>query len=330
MLANPDGTTALLDAAAIDPGASLSVEGSELIASNLSATSVSASAGGGVAATYAAVSDTTLDWIADFTAASINYAATLDGHDNARRYLLGQPRTVDQMETWIKGWGPANGHDFGTYQVTTNFGRYGSLPIVVVAVGLATSPENFFLLVDGVNGTVDGPFVSGGKLNPAQLLTLHSDAYASGTPWSVVRSDTGCGADFADTRFPFLPAPPLGTVPPGLVPVPGTVPGKPSPWTCTGGFTLPCVCTSTYNYQPAPGSGCPPQAPPLSSPGLCNIKCDVICNSGGATGGPCTGGPAGGAPPPPAAPNPGNGGVPGAPDTPGPSGGCFEQWWYWG
>jgi len=96
-IANPDGTTALLDAAAIDPGASLSVDGSELIASNLSATSVSASAGGGVAATYAAVSDTTLDWIADFTAASINYAATLDGHDNARRYVLGQPRTVDLL-----------------------------------------------------------------------------------------------------------------------------------------------------------------------------------------------------------------------------------------
>ncbi len=331
---DPQATSSLIQSATLDPNATLTVSGTSLQAANLSATAV---VGAPIAATYASVGSNTLAWIGDFTVASMAHAATLNTNDNARRLLLGLPRTVDESETWTRRWGVEHGKSFGTYQINATFGRFGSLPLIVLAVGMGNQPENFYLLIDGANGYVDGPFVSGTNIDARPLLATHPDAYATGTATSLIRADSGCGIIRADIRFPFAPTPPPGTVPPGLIPAPGTPTGKPTPWSCTGGlttppFTAPCVCVTTYNYIPGPAVPCPPQTPPMTSPGLCIVKLEITCTM--PAGAACNGGPASPAPvlPPGALPTPTPGvppnptTVPGSPGVPV----CTESWWYWG
>ena len=322
-----DKTLDLLEVAAEDDGVVLDIVGNNLVAMNLSPGQVSGSTG---TAQWAGASTTTINWIASLNTACASWANGQVTSDDATRRLLGTARVVDNMEEFVKDWGRANAIRIETYQVEARFGSFGALPIVIAYY--FSGDDQGFLMIDGVNGALNGPFAPGTFINPAALLATHPDAYLPGTPMQIVNAANGKCAARADVVTPFPTTPPPGTVPPGLVPVPGrvltpTLPalptGRPTPWTCTltGGT---CTCKVTYNYEPGPGVACPITTPLAS----CLVKVTVTC-TGPAGGAGCNGGPAGPAPAPPAAPG---GPVPGtgAPGLGSPGWGtCSESWWYW-
>ena len=219
-----------------------------------------------------------------------------------------------------------------SYQIEARFGRYGALPIIVAYY--KHQQETGFVLVDGVNGNIDGPYLAGSTINPLNLLNAHAGSYISGTSVVVVRADTGCKHPVADEDLPIAPQPADGTVPGHLTPMPGrparpatpTTPaipagpaGRPSQWICTDNVTT-CVCVSVYNYDLAPGAKCPY----TPNNGGCKTRMIVTCTTtggGGIAGGACRSVPNDKpAPTPPAtAPSPAP-----AQTT------CVEEWRYWG
>jgi len=153
--------------------------------------------------------------------------------EEGKRQLLGMVSEVDVFEGQIRDWAAVNGIDLTVYRVVANFGAYGSLPIFV---GVYQSGSDAgFVLIDGVNGEVDGPFVSGTAIDPRGLLVLHGGAFVSGSGVQVVDAETGKCATVAkkweDTPPPgYFPRPVLPITPvwpPGLQPSPVPVCGNP-------------------------------------------------------------------------------------------------------
>ncbi len=328
----PAMAVAVIQAALLDPTAVLDVRDDDVIASNLTPVNYEGTVG---AKWLATPSVSTQAWIGELHATLTQYAATLDKTDDAKRRLTGEARTVDLLETMVGTWASASGVSLGTYQVEARFGAYGALPVIVCAYGWGDGsggPEHGFVLIDGINGQIDGPFVSGSTINPSTLLSVHFPEYSTGAGVGVVRADTGVCAPIAATRTPYPgPAIPPWTVPPGLtpnVPPPGSprLPGYPQPWKCNTDARGFCVCTSTWTYVPTPGTPCPPGH---TSPGVCDIKYEVVCKSNTPWGTGCNGGlnttPA---PAPPGTPPisvPGTGNPPLGPSN----ANCTESWWYW-
>lgn len=253
LLTEPAESEALFEAILADPSAEASIQGDELIGSQLSALPVYGAPG---APTFANASSATMTWIAELAELSSGWAANLNPTDDARRRLLGQPRTVDQLQSQVNAFAASHGLDITTYQVEARFGLYGALPIVVAVY--TQTPDSGFLLIDGVNGAVDGPFASRTAINPTSLLQAHTGSFVTGSAVSVADASTGAclpvAKDWKDTRPPgttwrpvTTPAPvPAPTItPPGGVPLPAN-PSVPGWWTAPTCATTPtgCSCTS--------------------------------------------------------------------------------------
>jgi hypothetical protein len=311
LITEPAESEALIEAILADPSAEASIEGDELIGSQLTALPVS---GSPAAPTFANASAVTMTWIAELAELSSGWAANLNPTDDARRRLLGQPRTVDQLQSQVNAFAASRGLDITTYQVEARFGLYGALPIVVAVY--TQTPDSGFLLIDGVNGAVDGPFASWTAINPASLLSGHSSAFVVGSSVSVINANTGECAVLAKKWHDDPPSPGIWTPAPGTPTNPA--PGVWQPWTCTPVAGGTCKCTSTGEDSdkttPAP-TPARPNTPvrilctgcPQSSPGEC------------ATPAPAT----------PATPAP-HPVPPAAPQVPTPAAGCDckKQWEY--
>ncbi len=186
-------------------------------------------------------------------------AAQHDFSQENKRLLLGEPSQVDVFENEVRGWAWVNGLDLTVYRVNANFGRYGSLPVFV---GVYQSGSDAgFILVDGINGAVDGPFVSGSAIDPRGLLIAHTGAFVAASGVQVVDAKTGTCVAAAPSWHPITPTSPI---PPGYTPRPA-VPGLPvtAPKSLPGWPTVPrcftvaipasCVCTYEEVWIPGPG-----------------------------------------------------------------------------
>ena len=288
---DPDASATLIQAAAADPDAALAIDGSTLQAINLTATTVS---GDPVPVSYAAVSDDTLAWISDFTAASTAYAATLDPTDNARRLLLGTPCTVDEMQDWVRRWSATHARLATTFQLKATFGRYGVIPLVGAYIIEPDTGDACLELVDGISGRVDGPFVSTDPLSADELLASHSQDYIAGSAYKLTSAATDCPI-LAAPYPPPVSHPALPTwrailpghwipQPPRISDPPGTVPGRPTLWGCisttnAAGLTS-CTCTRTVylsigNVDPAQPLTVPiliPEVQTCITPGECGAN----------------------------------------------------------
>lgn len=192
----------------------------------------------------------------------------------------------------------------GTTRLEATFGAFGSLPIVMVAF------TDAFVLLDSVNGSLDGPFAPGSDLDSTALLQSHVDAYQPGTRVRFATQD-GCIVTGASTTRPGTP--PAGYIPstPSPVVTPPPLPGNPSNWTCVTlgtGPTLRCECimTESWTFSPPPT---PP--PPYGPPNNNRIRVKHTCTyAGGACGTPAAFPPSSGTPSPgssPPVPGPTNG-----------------------
>ena len=178
--------------------------------------------------------------------------AQRDFTEEGKRQLLGMVSEVDVSEGQIRDWAAVNAVDLTVYRVVANFGAYGSLPIFVGVY--QSGGDAGFILIDGVNGEVDGPFVSGSAIDPRGLLVLHGGAFVSGSGVQIVDAKTGGCVAAAPKWNPITPTTPI---PPGYTPrpaLPGGLPGAPTVPKCvTVAVPAGCVCTYEEVWIPGPG-----------------------------------------------------------------------------
>jgi hypothetical protein len=310
-LSDTEATVSHIEAVLNDPIASFSISGTSLISQGISPPVAVGGMSSG-STTYAVVGNDVHLLLDGLESAVLNYASGIDSSQDHKRLLQGHARKVDLVEQFAEQWCLQNGFNLRTYQVEVHFAKYGALPVVVGVFTRAQSSG--FVLIDGVNGALAGPFVSRSRIDPTSLLSAHS-AYITGSDFAVINVSTGCESPVADTRT-LVPCPtpvppgcvPGSTPPPGMVPitVPGNpVPGAPSAWSCTTTTAGVCVCKRTINHVPGTGTACP--FPDIIR-GTCLMKEDVICT---ATSTPCNC----------------VGGAGGMPPGCGPT--CSSEFWYW-
>lgn len=268
------------------------VENNKLISSGLPVEPVEALPGSpGI---YGQPSPETWEHILALGSAAQAAAAELDQTSAPRRALLGLPPLAAEFEEMIVGY-PRHvlGSNASTHRLEARFGRYGSLPLLLVNF------DDVFVLIDTVNGAVAGPFADESPLDASSLLAAHA-AYQSGTPVTYLNMN-GCVVAARPRWNPWPPAPPIGPLPhvPTTPRAPSTIPGNPTNWSCTTlgvGPTLRCECTSTEYWID-------PTVPPVD-PLNVTIRIRTTCTYAGAGcgPGPNPATPNTGAPPPAAAP----------------------------
>ena len=178
---------------------------------------------------------------------------------------------VDVFEGQIRDWAAVNGIDLTVYRVVANFGAYGSLPIFVGVY--QSGSDTGFVLIDGVNGEVDGPFVSGSAIDPRGLLVLHGGAFVSGTGVQVVDAKTGGCVAAAPT---WHPSPPFGA--PATWIITWTTPG----WRCF--LNNPATGTSCKCRRE--GTGRDPDGRIITVRETCDCTCAAPPGPGAIPAGP--------------------------------------------
>jgi hypothetical protein len=132
-----------------------------------------------------------------------------------------------------------------TYVAYSSFGVDGELPVVNIYLLDAV------VLVDGVTGSVAGPYKRGEPVSSVTLLSAHPEYSAAfGTR---TYSGHGCLRMAATVPHDTVPPAPWGLQPPIA---PSTTPGNPDKWQCenfdTAGRTE-CRCSRSFTYvHPGP------------------------------------------------------------------------------
>ncbi|MFY7895552.1 MAG: hypothetical protein ACOVP8_04905, partial [Phycisphaerales bacterium] len=188
-LTNTNASTAHLTAIMQSNNAQFTIQDQLLVSEGLAPSIVTTVPG---AKQYTTVAAPTATWISQLGTLAPGWAAQRDFSEEGKRQLLGQVSEVDYFESDIRNWATVQGLDLTVYRVNANFGRYGSLPVFV---GVYQSGSDAgFILIDGINGAVDGPFVSGSAIDPRGLLIAHTGTYIAQTGVSVAVAKTGtCG-----------------------------------------------------------------------------------------------------------------------------------------
>lgn len=258
---------------------------------------------------YTTVVAATAEWISELGVLAPGWAAQRDFSQEGKRLLLGLPSEVEAFTGQIRDWATVTGVALTMYQVQANFGSYGSLPVIVAVY--QSGGDSGFILIDGINGNVDGPFLSKSAIDPRGLLALHGGAFVTNSGVQVVEQKTGECQTVAKAWSPglapgYAPRPAVPGMPPVLIPPPTTPPPGPiqlyptrpgwwSNYSCVVAGAM-CHCTAYgQSTNGVPGGGI--------------IWIRSICSA-----------PAGGGCPPPLTPNDWNPttapGTPGAPAFP--------------
>ncbi len=233
-LDDPNATTAHTNAIAAAPtsaGVTGGVIGGSLVSIGLPLQPVT---GVPAPATPYAPDPGTAAWIAGIEAFAMTTALSFDPADDPERRLLGQPRDSELLAhaIWdesVSTWGVSPDD---ILMLEAEFGIYGSLPMLVVYF------DDSYILVDGTNGIVSGPFADTVPYDPIPLLEGHAE-YEPGTGARVVIGETGCETDGSGPRWrreqpsEINPNDPVGPVnPPNTNPSPTgpAIPNGPDRW----------------------------------------------------------------------------------------------------
>jgi len=131
-------------------------------------------------------------------------AAASEGISEAQSLITGQESHATKFERGVQQLLIEGGWNGTTWRVDAAFGVFGSLPLVGVTF------DDAFVLLDAVNGNVDGPFALTSPLNAASLLAAHSQEYVASQPVRFF-SAQGCQKVVAAS---WRPSPPSWGSPP--------------------------------------------------------------------------------------------------------------------
>ncbi len=196
---NPNGTAVHTGKiASAPPGATWWMDGPLLISTGLPWASVS---GANPAATPAgSLSPETQAAIEKLMGVGPIIAAASAGVSEAQKMLTGEASQADRFQTGVVTLLADGGWTGDVWRVDAEFGVFGSLPLVGVTFSDA------YVLLDSVNGNVDGPFSLSSDLDGRQLLLLHGTEFAAG---SLVRYSGVLGCPKI-VRSQWFPTPPPG------------------------------------------------------------------------------------------------------------------------
>ncbi len=196
------------------------------------------------------------DWMADLASFAANTAATLDPAMDVRHMLLGEPTNAERMRASLDAWlqvHRAEDDGLGSYVIHGMFGPFGALPVIVL------SYADGYLLVDGIDGTLAGPYLYDDEIDLAPLVSLHSQYNGVSSVGAVNMSNSSMVVVAARRQ----------TRPPRHYQQDQSCPGNQGCWeprnapaySCQprGGASGGCVCTQRGNYVPLPTA--PPGSP---------------------------------------------------------------------
>ena len=219
------------------------------------------------------------DWMMDLASLAASVSATLNPGMDVRHMLLGEPTNAEWMRTQLDAWLQAERSDdigLGSYVIHAAFGKFGALPIIVIIY------SDGYLLVDGMNGTVSGPYLYEDEIDAISLLSLRPE-YTVGLGAANVDLNSSTVAMVAKKKH--------RAPPPGYGPDP-SCPGNPGCWvprnaagtpyySCqVRGLNPKCVCKSNGTYTPLPGQ---PPGPSVPTEIICTypVGPDGSCNANG-------------------------------------------------
>jgi hypothetical protein len=256
-LDDTNATLAHLEAA-VASSAQLGVEGNQLVSVGLTPALTTTSPG---AAQYGVGATSTMTWLAELSNNAPVWAASRNFANEHRKVLTGTPTEVSVFGDSVRSWVASKGLDITVYEARANFGRYGSLPIFVGS--FISVDEVGYVLIDPINGNVDGPFDMASPINPTALLNSHSEFSGGG----VVVADVLTGKCMP------MAAGWKTTPKPGTFPRPAIVPPTVPVWPVWPPGTNVPVC------KVPPVAGCYPFNPNPTRPGYFG---DYSCVTKGA------------------------------------------------
>lgn len=217
-------------------------------------------------------------WMDDLALLASNLAAAHDPTEDVGHMLLGEPTNAERLRASLDSWLSAQHPDdmwIGTHLIHGMFGQFGALPVIIVYF------QEGYLLLDGVDGTMVGPFLHDDDLDLLPLLTLRAQyQVGTGAVGIDMVSSTTVIAAVKKHR-----APPRGYVPdPACTPAGCWTPRNPSTPTGTPYYGCQlmaaspprCECKASGTYLPGPGQ---PPGPPVPT--------EIICRYPTTAGGDC-------------------------------------------
>lgn len=139
-------------------------------------------------------------WIDEIEWHAIQAAAGFDPLDDIRARLLGQPRNAEKLalSIWLHAAESLDEPPDEIRGLRAAFGLYGALPMLAVFF------DEGYILIDGVYGTVSGPFDESQPYDPAPHLGNHA-AYEPGSPATVLETESTCEAWPSEPRWRWRP-----------------------------------------------------------------------------------------------------------------------------
>lgn len=207
-------------------------------------------------------------WMGDLASLATNVAGTLDPAMDVKHMLLGQPTNAEQLRASLDSWLSVQRPDdiwIGSHMIHGMFGQFGALPVIIVYY------QEGYLLLDGVDGTMVGPFLHDDDVDLLPLLTLRTQ-YSVGTG--------AAGVDMVSSTT-VVAAVRKHTAPPRGYGLDGTCPGNPGCFVPRNAAGTPfygcqpmgahpprCECKATGTYRPNPGQ---PPGPPVPTEIICRF-----------------------------------------------------------
>lgn len=198
-------------------------------------------------------------------------ASASAGTSIAQSLITGEESHADKFERGVRQLLVDGGWNGTTWRVDAVFGVFGSLPLVGVTF------DDGFVLVDSVNGGVDGPFEPGTHLQADTLLAGHVEYTAASSVKYFALA--GCESPVA---VKWRPAPPSW----------GTLPWGPPSWFLFGTSYF-CTLTIPAPLWPRVDCRCIREGTSTDASGRAVVVREVCectsCAGTGTTGGPPSG-----------------------------------------
>ncbi len=194
------------------------------------------------------------DWMDDLSSFTTNFASGFDHSADVQRLLMGQATNaeelMDEVQEWLEVFVPDD-QDLATDLIYATFGKFGALPSIIVLY------EDGYLLVNGMTGSVYGPYLHEDEINPGGLLG-ETPQFNVSTSFSNVNASVTSVGVLAVRRWTTVMPAGYALTPPGSCSFVTTIPGCWIPvnnYECQVNSRGKCVCKANGSISNAATGG---------------------------------------------------------------------------